>query len=58
MVKKHIFPIFIKPKGMGDQKDGKQVWLHAQFCKNAYGKFSNEKNVTQNVLHSLVFSKF
>ena len=28
---------------------------HPQFCKNAQVKFSNEKNVTQKVLHSLVF---
>ena len=26
-----------------------------QFCINAQVKFSNEKNVTQKVLHSLVF---
>ena len=37
---------------MGKQKDGKLVWQHAQFCKNVYGKYSNEKNVTQKALHS------
>ena len=28
---------------MGKQKDSKLVWQHAQFCKNGYGKYSNEK---------------
>ena len=55
MMKRHDFLIFIKLKRTGNHKVGLKVWQHPQFCINAQVKFSKEKNVTQKVLHSLVF---